>query len=122
MGYTIEIRNLPTLNSKVVGRFTDAAWNLLWQELHISEQQWDDWHSSRVNTPLLAEFPEISKLAYIDEGIVHFRPKELKDECVRLISSLRGEETHNLIECLRIAAVQALDDKNLEVIVHPFPA
>ena len=122
MSYTIEVRNVLTLDSKVVARFTDAAWDSLWQELQISEQHWDDWHASQVNTPLLAEIPEISKLAYIDEGIVHFRPKELNDECVRLLPRLGGEATRDLVERLREASEQALENENSEVIVHPFPA
>ena len=122
MSYTIEVRNVPTLNSKVVGRFTDAVWDLLWKELQISDQQWDDWHSSQVNTPLLTELPEISKLAYIDEGVVHFRPKELNDECVRLLPRLGGEATRDLVELLQEASDRALKDGNSEVVVHPFPA
>jgi hypothetical protein len=122
MSYTIEVRTLPTLGSEVVGRFTDSAWNLLWQELQISEQQWEDWHSSQINVPLLPEFPEISKLAYIDEGVVHFQPKELSNECIRLMPTLSGEETRKLIERLQKASELAMGSENSEVIVHPFPA
>ena len=36
MSYTIEVRSVPMLDSKVVGRFTDAVWDSLWQELQIT--------------------------------------------------------------------------------------
>lgn len=122
MSYTIEVRTFRTLDSEVVGRFTDFAWNSLWQELRISEHQWEEWHSSQVSVPLLPELPEISKLAYIDEGVVHFRPKELNEECVRLMPMLSGEDTRKLIESLQKASELALEGESSEVIVHPFPA
>ena len=122
MSYTIEVRTLPTLGSEIIGHFTDSAWNLLWQELQINEQQWENWHSSQINVPLLPDLPEISKLAYIDEGVVHFQPKELSDECARLMPVLNGEEVRKLIERLQRASELAMDTENSEVIVHPFPA
>lgn len=124
MSFTVETRVLPTskLESRIIGRFTDSAWNSLWDELQISKQQWEDWQSLQVNVPLLPDFPEISKLAYIDEGVVHFRPKELNEECVHLLETLNGEATRELVESLLKASNLAMQSENIEVIVHPFPA
>ncbi len=70
MSYTIEIRrpSKDGVNSKVAGQFTDFVWNSLWGDLQVPRRQWESWQSEQENTPLLADLPEVSKLAYIDEG------------------------------------------------------
>lgn len=71
MSFTIEIRSDRESDneSTIIGRFSDCAWNSLWRELSVSRKHWEEWQASQANVPLLPDFPEISKLAYIDEKI-----------------------------------------------------
>ena len=124
MSYTIEIRtsSMEGLDIKTVGRFSDTAWNSLWEELHISKEQWGAWQAAQQDVPLLPDLPEISKLSYIDEGVVHFEPKELNNECVRLISALTDQGAREMIQSLLDASAIALQNESAEIVVHPFPA
>lgn len=127
MGYTIEIRtpSRETVDCRVVGEFTDEAWNSLWDDMQINEQQWRDWQSTvqsaQREIPLLPDLPQISKLAYIDEGAVHFRPSELHEECVRLMSTMSSDATRKLLRSLLDASDLALRCENADIVVHPFP-
>jgi hypothetical protein len=62
------------------------------------------------------------KLAYIDEGTVHFKPDELHRECIRLMSMMNSDETRQPIRNLLTAADLAMRDKGADIVVHPFPA
>jgi hypothetical protein len=127
MSYTIEVRTHSDdkVDCKVLGQFSGAAWDSLWQELGISGQQWTDWHSAvqaaQQDSPILPDFPQISKLAYIDEGTVHFEPTGLHDECVRIGSMLSREDSQQLIRSLLEASESALQNKDADLVVHPYP-
>jgi hypothetical protein len=69
---------------------------------------------------VLPDFPEISRLAYIDEGVTHFDPKQLRDDCTRFLALAKTKATRQLIADLLEAALLALSQENAEVIVHPF--
>lgn len=71
----------------------------------------------RTTAPLLPEFPEISKLAYIDEGVVRLRPRELHVEWVQVVATLREEATRKPIETLQNASECAMVDQSKEVVV-----
>ena len=71
-----------------VGRFSGGAANALWDGLAVSEQQWVEWrdavNSEKRHNPIVSDFPEISKLAYIDEGVVSLDPKQLHEDCISI--------------------------------------
>ncbi len=124
MSYTIEIRrpSKDGVNSKVAGQFTDFVWNSLWGDLQVPRRQWESWQSEQENTPLLADLPEVSKLAYIDEGAVHFSPMELSKECIRLMPALSSDAARQLIRSLINACEIALiGERDADLVVHPFP-
>lgn len=128
MTYTIEVRasSRGETDCKIISQFTGSAWDTLWQELGVDEQKWLDWQSaiqtSQQDIPVLPDFPQISKLAYIDEGTVHFQARELHDECVRMSSLLGGAETQQIIRGLLEASDSALESNDADVVVHPYPA
>ena len=129
MTYTIEVR-APSeggeTDCKIISQFTGSAWDSLWQELGVREEKWLDWQNAvqaaQQDIPVLPDFPQISKLAYIDEGTVHFQASELRDECVRMSSLLGREETQQIIRALLQASDSALQNNNADVVVHPYPA
>jgi len=67
------------------------------------------------------EFAQISRLAYLDEGAVHFEPQEPHEECTRLMSSVDDGGAQEIIRNLLDASDSALRDEDADVIVHPFP-
>jgi hypothetical protein len=121
--YTIAIRTRLNgeIHDQVFGQFSDAT---LWDDLNVSERQWEAWrnavNSAERHIPVIPDFPETSKLAYIDEGVVHFDPKQLHDDCTRLLPLAKSDATRQLIGDLLGAALLALGQENAEVIVHPF--
>jgi hypothetical protein len=128
MTYTIEVRapSEGQTECKIIAQFTGSAWNSLWQELGVGEQEWLDWQNAvqtaQQDIPVLPDFPQISKLAYIDEGTVHFQARELHEECVRMSSLLGGEATQQIIRSLLEASDSALQNNDADVVVHPYPA
>jgi hypothetical protein len=124
--YTIEVQTRAARENKrqVVGEFSDDTWNAFWDELRISEQRWRDWHaavqSARKDSPVVPEFPQISRLAYIDEGTIRFGAKDLNDECIRMTSVVKSDATRRLIADLLEASRLALQEEDAELIVHPF--
>jgi hypothetical protein len=105
---------------------SSTAWDSLWQEMGVGEQNWLDWQNAvqaaRQDIPVLPDFPQISKLAYIDEGTVHLDARELHDECVRMSSLLTSEETQQIVRSLLEASNSALQNNDADVVVHPYPA
>jgi hypothetical protein len=103
--------------------FLDTA-NGLWDDLNVSDRQWEEWrnavNSAARHIPVVSGLPEISRLSYIDEGVVHFDPKQLHDDCTRLLPLVKSDATRQLIGDLLGAAVLALGQENAEVIIHPF--
>jgi hypothetical protein len=112
------------VNYQVIGRFSATTWDTLWGELEVSPERWREWRiavdAAQKNIPLLQEFPQISCLAYIDEGAVRFDVKALSEECKRLAVLVTSEETRRLIAELLEAATVASLDEGSEVVVHPF--
>ena len=97
--YTIEIRTRSNgeIHDQVFGRFSVTT---LWDDLNVTRQQWEEWRNtvnSAGHIPLIPVFPEISNLAYIDEGVIHFDPKQLQDECTRLLTLAKSDATRQLI-------------------------
>jgi hypothetical protein len=128
MTYTIEVRAPLERRTdyKIISQFTGSAWDSLWQEMGVGEQNWLDWQkavqAARQDIPVLPDFPQISKLAYIDEGTVHLDARELHDECVRMSSLLTSEETQQIVRSLLEASNSALQNNDADVVVHPYPA
>ncbi len=126
--YTIEVRTgaEPAIKSHVVAQFSHETWNAFWDELQVEEQRWQDWRAAVQNAgadiPLLPDFPQISRLAYIDEGTVPFIPEELRDECIGMASVVQSEGSRRLIADLLEATRLALQVANAKLVVHPFGA
>lgn len=120
--YTIAIRTRSNgeIHDEVFGRFSVNVWG----DLNVSKQQWEEWRKA-VNAagrhiPVIPEFPEISKLAYIDEGVISFDPRRLQGDCTRLLPLAKSDATRKLVGDLLTAALLALNQENAEVIIHPF--
>lgn len=85
--YTIEVRKpgASGISCNVVAQLTGETWNLLWDELGVAEKDWDEWHNRSQTehryVPIVDGLNEISMLAYIDEGSVHFNPKS----CMKIV-------------------------------------
>jgi hypothetical protein len=98
--------------------------NPVWDELGISAQQWDEWWKSVSaagrHIPVVPDLPELSKLAYIDEGVISFDPKLLRDDCMLLLPTLKTAAAKRLVGDLLGAALAALSQESAEVITHPY--
>ena len=121
--YTIAIRTRSNsvISDQVFARFSVIS---IWDELQITDQQWEEWrravNSAERHIPVIPDFPEISKFAYIDEGVISFDPKQLHDDCTRFLPIAESDATRQLIGDLLAVAVLALGQENAEVIIHPF--
>jgi hypothetical protein len=115
--YTIEERmgSGNEIKRHVFGHFSDDAWDSLWEELQVREEDWtarhETIHTTQQDISLLPEFPQISRLAYIDEGTVHFNARDLSEECVRLLTTLKSDATRHLLGDLLEAARSALEEE-----------
>jgi hypothetical protein len=62
---------------------------LVRDDLNVNEQRWEEWrnavNSAERHIPVVPDFPEISRLACIDEGVTHFDPNQLRDDCTRFL-------------------------------------
>jgi hypothetical protein len=124
--YTIAVRTRSDgrVSDSVFARFPTSAVGLFWDELNVGSQRWEEWRST-INSigqsiPVLPDFPEISNLAYIDEGVIAFSSRRLHDDCARMLPAMANEATRQLIGQLLDASILALSEENAEVIVHPF--
>lgn len=124
--YTIVIRtrSKTVISDQVFAEFSVDTTNALWDDLNVSNQQWEEWrnavNSAGRHIPVVSDLPEISRLNYIDEGVVHFDPKQLYDDSTRLLPLVKSDATRQLIGDLLGAALLALGQENAEVIIHPF--
>ena len=108
----------------VVAHFTDETCNLIWNELGVVERNWDEWHdrvqSERRHFPIIDGLNEISMLAYILEGSVHFKPEKLLEDCDAAMPIVKSAATRAMVSDLRRAAEAALKIQDADVVVHPF--
>ena len=124
--YTIAIRTRSNsvISDQVFAEFSVDDASALWDELDVSNRQWEEWrnavNSAERHIPVVPDHPEISILSYIDEGVVHFDPKGLHDDCTRLLPLVKSDAARQLISDLLEAALLALGQENAEVIIHPF--
>lgn len=101
--YTIAIRtrSKTVISDQVFAEFSVDTANALWDDLNVSNQQWEEWrnavNSAGRHIPVVSDLPEISRLNYIDEGVVHFDPKQLYDDSTRLLPLVKSDATRQLI-------------------------
>jgi hypothetical protein len=112
------------VSCQIAGRFSVATWNTLWEELKVDPEQWKEWRiavdSAQQDIPLLQDFPQISRLAYIDEGSVRFDTRSLQEECMRLENIVASDATRRLVADLAKATDLASEGEESGVFIHPF--
>jgi hypothetical protein len=122
----VEHRSRAGLVFQPLHRFDDSAWNFLWQDLGVShariEEVAEAIQAQKTFIPVLPGFSLLSRLMFIDEGVVRygkFEIEELRGECMRLKDVVAGRPSQNLIDSLSNATTEA-KKKDGEVLVHPF--
>jgi hypothetical protein len=97
----------------------------LFHELGVQEQTWSRWHQALSSGKWLAvvpECPQISLLASIDEGIIHFKGEELRmlhEECEYANQRVNDDRARAILNKLQEATNRAIE-RDGEVAVHPF--
>lgn len=111
--------------STVLGSFDEPALGELWHEMGLGQSDWSSWHDAQRSGQeyiLLPDFPEISRIASVDEGITNFREQALRDlheECQRACKTVHGPAAQSILTLLLDGANLALESDGY-LIVHPF--
>lgn len=107
-------------------RFGDETVNLIWPDIGVSSERIEEVTTAiqREKKVIFVspEFPQLSRLLFIDEGVLRFRGAEIEElyrECMQLKSGAIGEQTQHLIESFLRATGEAKKRKG-EVLIHPF--
>jgi hypothetical protein len=125
--YTIEVVPLgkELMNGETVAQFDDAAFADLWDDLGVSQEDWDRWkrgpHAGS-SIPLIEALPLLSRLASVDEGAIHYKDaalRILRAEAEIALSSVKESSARNIVQKLLNACDLAIQNGG-QVIVHPF--
>lgn len=128
MGFTfsIEVR-APSPDGSIpelIDQFTSQDLDRLWDEMGPSDSVWAQWREQQQSEqraiPILEKFPQISRLAYTDEGTVHFDPNALRHECEMLLPRAASSDVSRILWGLLRAARSAVEIEGADVVVHPF--
>jgi hypothetical protein len=112
-------------NQEVLAQFDESALGSLWDDLGVSKERWQQWDrelQSGRYTPVVAELPEISVLASVDEGRISYRGdsvRALSAECERALQRVHSKEATELLKGLLGACAQIIQSGG-EIDVHPF--
>jgi hypothetical protein len=107
MNYAIAVSITDSLsvNWTVVDLFSSSAWDSLWDELGVTPERWGQWREAHGRLAVVPELPNLSRLAYIDEGPLPFEDAlELRAECSRALLKASTRNVKTLLKALARAA------------------